>query len=51
MDNMTIIKIYDAIENVEVEHIIIEHAPGEFISMPKSTWDKQQAQKELGGTL
>lgn len=32
-------------------HILIERGNGEFTSMPKSVWDKLQAQKELGGTL
>jgi uncharacterized membrane protein YcaP (DUF421 family) len=29
----------------EVEHAVIEHADGSFTSMPKSEYDKQQAEQ------
>jgi hypothetical protein len=39
MDNVTFITVN------EVEHAIIDRGNGEFTSMPKSEYDKQQAEQ------
>lgn len=38
-------------DGTKVLHVIIDRGNGEFTSMLKSTWDKLEAQKEIGGTL
>ena len=45
MENVTFIKSAGA-DGVEVEHALINHGNGQFTSMPKSVYDKQQAQAE-----
>jgi len=47
MDNVTFIEIENPQGNKET-HAIIDRGNGEFTSMPKSTYDEQQAQ-QLGG--
>ena len=42
MDNVTFIKL-SGIDGLEVEHAIIDRGNGEFTSMPKATYDEQQA--------
>jgi hypothetical protein len=42
MDNVTFISVAGT-DGVEVEHAIIDRGNGEFTSMPKSTYDEQQA--------
>jgi hypothetical protein len=42
MDNVTFIEV-EAFEGTET-HALIDHGNGEFTSMLKSTYDKQQAQ-------
>lgn len=49
MENTKIIEI-ETFSGIE-KHIIIDRGNGEYTSMLKSTWDKLEAQKELGGTL
>lgn len=46
MENIEIVKRKDSDGN-EIEHVIIEFAPGEFRSMPKSTYDEQLAAAAL----
>ena len=46
MENITIVERTDSDGNT-IEHVIIEFAPNEFRSMPKSTYDEQQAQAAL----
>ena len=43
MTKLTIIEVEQLGELVE--HAIIEHADGSFTSMPKATYDKQQAEQ------
>jgi hypothetical protein len=43
MDNVTFIDVEYVGETVE--HAVIEHADGSFTSMPKVTYDKQQAEQ------
>ena len=40
---VTFIEITDPLTNVVTEHAIIDRGNGEFTSMPKSTYDEQQA--------
>jgi hypothetical protein len=42
MDNVTFIKVAGI--DGEVEHAIIDRGNGEFTSMPKSEYDKQQTE-------
>ena len=42
MDNVTFIKVA-SMDGAEVEHAIIDRGNGEYTSMPKSVYDKQQA--------
>jgi hypothetical protein len=42
MDKIEFIKVA-GIDGIEVEHAIIDHGNEEFTSMPKSTYDAQQA--------
>jgi hypothetical protein len=44
MENMTIVKRTDSDGNI-IEHVMIEFAPNEFRSMPKSTYDAMQAEQ------
>jgi len=46
MDNVTFIKRI-GIDSTEIEHAIIDRGNGEFTSMLKSTYDKQQAQTNV----
>jgi hypothetical protein len=41
MDNVTFVT-----DEQGFEHAIIDHGNGEYTSMPKSTYDEQQAQAE-----
>tara|TARA_R110000822_G_scaffold228977_2_gene361258 strand:- start:314 stop:475 length:162 start_codon:yes stop_codon:yes gene_type:complete len=43
MDNVTFIEKTDSISGEVTEHAIIDRGNGEFTSMPKSTYDEQQA--------
>jgi hypothetical protein len=43
MDNVTFIEV-EALDGV-VEHAIIEHADGSFTSMPKSEYDRREAEQ------
>ncbi len=43
MDNVTFITVENL--NGTSEHAIIEHAPGEFISMTKAAYERQQAEQ------
>jgi hypothetical protein len=43
MDNVTFIKIQDAITGDELTHAIIDRGNGEFTSMLKSTYDEMIA--------
>jgi hypothetical protein len=43
MDNVTFIEVEYVGETVE--HAIIEHPDGSFTSMPKSEYDKRQAEQ------
>jgi len=45
MENVTFIKSTGS-DGVEREHALIDHGNGEYTSMPKSVYDKQQAQAE-----
>ena len=44
MDNVTLIKLV-GVDGLEVEHAIIDRGNGEFTSMPKSEYDRQQAEQ------
>ena len=46
MDNIKIVKVKEAITDELIEHVIIDRGNGEFTSMPKSTYDEQQAELE-----
>jgi hypothetical protein len=46
MDKVTFIEITDPLTNEITEHAIIDRGNGEYTSMPKSTYDEQQAQAE-----
>jgi hypothetical protein len=43
MDNVAFIEITDPLTETVTEHAIIDHGNGQFTSMLKSTYDKQQA--------
>ena len=43
MDKVTFIEITNPLTNEVIEHAIIDHGNDEFTSMPKSTYDAQQA--------
>lgn len=36
------------LDGTTTEHVIIERAPGEFTSMPKSVYDEMQAKQNEG---
>ena len=42
MEKISFVKAKGA-DNVEIEHVVIDRGNGEFTSMPKSTYDAQQA--------
>jgi hypothetical protein len=44
MDNVTFIKVA-GIDGVEVEHAIIDRGNGNFTSMSKAEYDRQQAEQ------
>jgi hypothetical protein len=44
MNNVTFIKVA-GIDNVEIEHVIIDRGNGEFTSMLKSTYDEMIAKQ------
>jgi len=44
MENVTFIEVTNPLTNEVVEHAIIDRGNGEFTSMLKSTYDKQQAE-------
>jgi hypothetical protein len=43
MTNVEIIEVFDGASNQMQEHAIIDRGNGKFESMPKSTYDAQQA--------
>jgi hypothetical protein len=45
MENVTFIEIIEPITGDLVEHAIIDRGNKEFTSMPKSEYDRQQAQQ------
>lgn len=45
MENIEIIET-DNLDGTTTEHVIIDRGNGEFTSMPKSTYDEQQAALE-----
>jgi hypothetical protein len=45
MDNITFIEYTNLISGVVVEHAIIDRGNGEFTSMPKEEYDRQQAEQ------
>ena len=44
MDNVTFIKI-TGLDGVEQEHALIDHGNEQFTSMPKSEYDRRQAEQ------
>jgi hypothetical protein len=44
MENLTFIEVTEPITGEVVEHALIAHADGSFTSMPKSEYDKRQAE-------
>jgi hypothetical protein len=44
MDKITIMELTNPVTNETVEHVIIDHGNDEYTSMPKSTYDAQQAE-------
>ena len=47
MDKIEIVEI-ENLDGTTTEHVIIERAPGEFTSMPKSVYDEMQAKQNEG---
>jgi hypothetical protein len=45
MDNVTFIEITDSLTSEVTEHAIIDRGNGEFTSMPKSEYDRRQAEQ------
>ena len=45
MDNVTFVEVTNEDGSI-TEHAIIDRGNGEFTTMPKSTYDEQQAQAE-----
>jgi hypothetical protein len=45
MDNVTFIEVTDPLTNEVTEHAIIDRGNGEFTSMPKAEYDRQQAEQ------
>jgi hypothetical protein len=45
MENVTFIEIIEPITGDAVEHAIIDRGNKEFTSMPKSEYDRQQAEQ------
>jgi len=45
MDNVTFIEITDPLTNEVTTHAIIDRGNGEFTSMPKTEYDRQQAEQ------
>jgi hypothetical protein len=45
MDNVTFIEITDPMTQEVTEHAIIDRGNGEFTSMPKAEYDRQQAEQ------
>jgi hypothetical protein len=45
MDNVTFIQITDPLTNEVTEHAIIDHGNDQFTSMPKSEYNRQQAEQ------
>ena len=43
MDNVKFIEVTNTLTNEVIEHAIIDRGNGEYTSMYKSTYDKQQA--------
>jgi hypothetical protein len=44
MEKITINKFTD-LDGIEYEQVIIDHGSGEFTSMPKSEYDRRQAEQ------
>jgi hypothetical protein len=45
MDKMTILEVTDSTTKEVTEYAIIENADGSFTSMPKSEYDRRQAEQ------
>jgi hypothetical protein len=45
MENVTFIEVTEPITGEVVEHAIIDHGNEQFTSMPKSEYDKRQAEQ------
>jgi hypothetical protein len=45
MEKITFIEITDSLTNEVIEHAIIDRGNGEFTSMSKSEYDRQQAEQ------
>jgi hypothetical protein len=45
MENVTFIEVTEPITGEVVEHAIIDHGNDQFTSMPKSEYDKRQAEQ------
>jgi|LakMenEpi03Aug12_release.lakeMendotaPanAssembly.Ray.scaffolds.fasta_scaffold299382_2 hypothetical protein len=45
MDKVTFIEVTEPITGEVVEHALIAHTDGSFTSMPKSEYDKRQAEQ------
>jgi hypothetical protein len=45
MDNVTFIEVTDPLTNEVTEHAIIDRGNGEFTSMSKAEYDRQQAEQ------
>jgi hypothetical protein len=45
MENITLIEVINPYTNEVVEHAIIDRGNGEFTSMPKSEYDRRQAEQ------
>jgi hypothetical protein len=45
MDNVTFIEVTDPLTNEVTEHAIIDRGNGQFTSMSKAEYDRQQAEQ------
>ena len=45
MDKVTFIEVTEPISGEIIEHAIIDRGNGEFTSMPKAEYDRQQAEQ------
>jgi hypothetical protein len=51
MDNVTFIEITDPMTQEVMEHAIIDHGNGEFTSMPKTEYDRRQAEQSTPSVI